>query len=170
MAGVDARDRILGAFRELVLSVPFEEFKAHDVIRRAGVARSTFYAHFRDRNDLLLASLDPILSVLAAACRGAVEPGVLTDTLEHVWENRAVGRVLFQPPVSGRLARQLVSLLQDAQVDASRSHFLANGLLGVLGAWTNGSVRLTPMELSERVLRLSTWVDDTGDLLCDRER
>ena len=158
MAGVDARDRILLAFRELVLSVPFEEFKTHDVIRQAEVARSTFYAHFKDKNDLLLASLGPILSVLAAACRGCAEPGVLTGILEHVWENRLVGRVLFLPPVSGRLARELVRLLQQEQVDAPRSHFLANGLLGVLGAWVNGSVPLTPSELSEHLLRLSSGV------------
>jgi AcrR family transcriptional regulator len=155
---VDARDRILLAFRELVLSVPFEEFKTHDVIRQAAVARSTFYAHFRDKNDLLLASLGPILSVLAGACRGSAEPGVLTETLEHVWENRVVGRVLFRPPVSGRLARELVDLLKATRVDGPRCHFMAHGLLGVLGAWVNGDVRMTPAELSERLLPLSAEV------------
>jgi len=144
-----------------VLSVPFEEFKTHDVIRQAAVARSTFYAHFRDKNDLLLASLGPILAVLAGACRGSAEPGELTETLEHVWENRAVGRILFQPPVSGRLARELVRLLREAGVDGPRSHFVAYGLLGVLGAWVNGDVRMTPSELSGRLLPLSSEVIDT---------
>lgn len=161
MIGVDARDRILLAFRELVLSVPFEAFKAQDVIRRAGVARSTFYAHFRDKNDLLLASLGPILTVLAAACRGSADPGVLTETLAHVWENRAVGRILFQPPVSGKLTRELVRLLRDAHVDAPRSHFLASGLLGVLGAWTDGKLRLAPAALAERVLQMSSGMTHT---------
>ena len=75
--------------------------------------------------------------------------------MEHVWENRGVGRVLFQAPVSGRIARELVRLLEEAGVDASRSHFLAHGLVGVLGAWTNGNIRLTPSALAERVLQLS---------------
>lgn len=157
---MNAREKILLAFRELVLSVPYDELKTHEVISRAGVARSTFYAHFRDRNELLLASLGPILAVLGASCRGGADPAVLTETLTHVWENRAIGRIFFRAPIAERLTREMVRMLQWDKVDPTRCHFLANGLLGMLGAWTTGQLALTPAELAEAVLRLtSTGVD-----------
>jgi len=159
-----ARDRILVAFRELVLSVPFDEFRTHDVIRRADVARSTFYAHFKDRNDLLLASLGPILTVLSATCRGDVEHGALIRTLEHVWENRAIGRVFFRAPISARLAREMVRMLREYEIHSSRTHFLVNGLLGTLGAWTGGELALTPPELSEVLLQLTAMPEETRDV------
>ncbi|MEJ2090512.1 MAG: TetR/AcrR family transcriptional regulator [Gammaproteobacteria bacterium] len=152
---MNARDRILVAFRVLVLSEPFDGITTFAIIRRAGVARSTFYAHFKGKNDLLLSSMGPILSVFAAACRGVVDPRVLVDTLEHVWENRVTGRVFFQGPVSVRLAREMVRLLERERMDASRRHFLVNGLLGTLGAWTAGQLPLTATELSEVLLRLT---------------
>ena len=62
-----AREKILTAFRELVLTEHYSEIRTCDVIARAGVARSTFYACFRDKNHLLLESMGPILAVLADA-------------------------------------------------------------------------------------------------------
>lgn len=161
---VNARDRILVAFRELVLSEPFDGITTLAVIRRAGVARSTFYAHFSGKSDLLLSSVGPILSVFAAACRGTADPRTLIDTLEHVWENRVVGRVFFSGSVSVRLAREMVRMLESERMEPSHRHFLVNGLLGTLGAWTAGQLPLTPTELSEVMLRLTSPINGAVSL------
>lgn len=36
----------------------FEEISVQDVLYRAGVGRSTFYLHYRDKNDLFLSDIE----------------------------------------------------------------------------------------------------------------
>lgn len=162
---MDARERILVAFRSLVLAERFDDLTAHEVIRQAGVARSTFYAHFRGKNDLLLASLAPILEVLGAACRGRADRARLISTLEHVWENRAVARVMFRGPMSDRLAGEVVRGLEREGGDAARHQFLAHGLLGVLGAWVSGQLAITVEELAAMLPALAAAAETPSSSL-----
>ena len=52
------RDRLGGAFVALIHEKPIEDVTVQDVLDRASVGRSTFYLHFRDKNDLLLSQLE----------------------------------------------------------------------------------------------------------------
>ena len=45
------------ALTELILELGYEDVTVQDVIDRADVGRSTFYAHFVDKDDLLMAIL-----------------------------------------------------------------------------------------------------------------
>ena len=159
---MDARARILDAFRELVLSERFDEFRTQDVIDRAGVARSTFYAHFQDKHDLVLHSMGPILDVLRGTSDHSSDADALTEVLEHIWENRRIGRLFFQPPMSARLARSLISpqaLTDPDRSQTARTHFVANGLLGTIAAWVTGQITATPDELAAILLRLARSAD-----------
>ena len=60
-----SRQQILSAFRTLVLSEPWEALSARTIAARAGVSRSTFYAHFTGREALFAASLAGPMGVLA---------------------------------------------------------------------------------------------------------
>jgi len=44
---------IIVAFQELMSEVAFEKITVQLITKRAGVNRSTFYLHFKDKNDLL---------------------------------------------------------------------------------------------------------------------
>src|SRR5260370_16508644 len=48
------RDALGDALVALLQETPFESITVQDVLDRAGVGRSTFYAHYRDKDDLLL--------------------------------------------------------------------------------------------------------------------
>lgn len=154
---MDARARILDAFRELVLSEPFDEFRTQDVIDRAGVARSTFYTHFHDKHDLVLHSMGPILDVLRGISEQRTDADALTGVLEHIWENRRIARLFFQPPMSTRLAQALIDPQMPGSPDRcrdARTHFVVNGLLGTIAAWVSGRIAATPAELAAILLRL----------------
>ena len=46
------------AFLALVIEKGYEKTTIQDILDRADVGRSTFYAHFRDKEALLMASFD----------------------------------------------------------------------------------------------------------------
>lgn len=48
------RDRFGDALIKLVQEKPFDTITVQDILDRADVGRSTFYVHYRDKNDLLL--------------------------------------------------------------------------------------------------------------------
>ena len=48
------RDSLGDALIALMREKPFDEITVQNVLDRAGVGRSTFYSHFRDKHDLFL--------------------------------------------------------------------------------------------------------------------
>lgn len=53
MARQSKRDAILSAFIEMVESMPLEEVRVEELIRRSGVSKTTFYRFFRDKYDVM---------------------------------------------------------------------------------------------------------------------
>lgn len=54
------RERLLDTMYCLALEKDFREITVQELFESAGVARSTFYAHFRDKEDLLVAGYESI--------------------------------------------------------------------------------------------------------------
>jgi AcrR family transcriptional regulator len=48
-----------------MLEKPIDEVTVQEVLDRASVGRSTFYLHFRDKNDLLLSQLEMFLATMS---------------------------------------------------------------------------------------------------------
>jgi len=102
-----SRQALLDAFFVLVLTRDYDEVTVQTIATRAGVGRSTFYAHFPGKNALLAASLAGPFSVLADTVREADNTAALTAILEHFWANRARARGTF----TGTMRRHAVAVL-----------------------------------------------------------
>ena len=61
------RDALGDALITLMQEKPFETITVQDVLDRAHVSRSTFYAHYSDKDDLLLSDADEFFESLAMA-------------------------------------------------------------------------------------------------------
>ena len=144
---MNAQEKITNAFRELVLNQHYESFGVQDIIREASVARSTFYSHFRGKDHLLISSLQPILANLATLVNGTAEITPTQVVLEHIWENRQLGRVFFRAPVVNQLFQALSASLTDPQDPDCL--FRMHGTLGILGKWCEGRVNMNAAELCE---------------------
>jgi AcrR family transcriptional regulator len=59
------RDRLGDAMIALILEKPFDSITVQDVLDRAGVGRSTFYAHYKDKDDVLISEVDEFFSDVA---------------------------------------------------------------------------------------------------------
>jgi AcrR family transcriptional regulator len=58
-------ERLGMALLGLMLEKPIDEVTVQEVLDRASVGRSTFYLHFRDKNDLLLSQLEMFLATMS---------------------------------------------------------------------------------------------------------
>ncbi|MBL9149550.1 MAG: TetR/AcrR family transcriptional regulator [Phycisphaerae bacterium] len=108
-------DWIVAAFNRLALERRFDEFTVSDVIARAGVGRSTFYEHFRGKEDVLRRAVSGLLAPLADAV-GPTGAGDATlaervrGILEHVREFRAQSSALLAGPAALDVRRRLAEL------------------------------------------------------------
>lgn len=60
------RDRLGDALIALMQQKPFDDITVQEVLDRAGIGRSTFYAHYRDKNDLLMSDVEDFFGMMAA--------------------------------------------------------------------------------------------------------
>jgi AcrR family transcriptional regulator len=60
----EAREQVLSSALELAEGGPFRDVTVDEIARRAGLSRSAFYTHFRDKHELLLAAVDEVAAEL----------------------------------------------------------------------------------------------------------
>ena len=59
------RDTLGDALVELMQEKTFDDITVQDVLDRAGVGRSTFYAHYRDKQDLFLSDVEDFMELVS---------------------------------------------------------------------------------------------------------
>ena len=153
------RAAIFNAMTGLVFTRRYDTIRTADLIKAAGVGRSTFYEHFRNRDDVLVALIDPIFVPLAAAATGRGSRASLKTTLDHVWKQRALARVLFDAPLLTRLQRKLADMIEDrvpVAPDGPPPGLLAMGAaagqLAMLRMWLSGEASCSVDVLTEQLL------------------
>ena len=152
------REAILGAFFRLVLERRYSNIRIGDIVARSGVGRSTFYEHFRNKDELLAASLEGPFSVLAESVTGTAPSGALTGMLEHFWTNRTVARGLLAGTMRRRLAATLSKMIElrlrrsapsTAWSVQTSSVMLAEMMLAPIAAWLAGEVPGSARDLAD---------------------
>lgn len=145
------------ALIELMIERGYDRVTVQDVLNRADVGRSTFYAHFHSKDDLLVVSgTEYLRSAIAERETDRVRTLFdLADTHPEVY------RSLLGPKSSAvviRGARQMVAdILADEQMDEPDSTFLSWGLVGLLGAVADGRITADAgYAVVQRSLRRST--------------
>jgi AcrR family transcriptional regulator len=153
-----ARRALLDAFAELALSRRYHEFGVGLIARQANVARSTFYYHFRSKDELLLQNLAPMFAALAGLAV-AERPSVEVEAwAAHVWEHRTRATRMFAGSTGRRMASALASEVQSAlqahaddpaarRVAPLIADQIAGGMLGLLQSWTSGRAAASPTEI-----------------------
>lgn len=159
------------ALIELLLEKGYSRTTVQDILDRADVGRSTFYSHYRDKDDLLVVSCT---EYLRAAVNDSGPPGTrLWDpvrTLVHMADqNREVYRALVGDRSSAVLVRATVQMVHEILSDHLRDRitmdvkafettlaFLAWGLAGLLGSI--GEERVSAVEAFSVFETLATSV------------
>jgi AcrR family transcriptional regulator len=121
------RELLRGALIALILEKGYERVTVQDIIDRADVGRSTFYAHFRDKEDLLFYGLEELRAAFQPEQQaGESHPGkpARSPTLavfEHFDRSRQVWKAMAGKrgaEVFSRYLHRLLSELLRTQLSA----------------------------------------------------
>jgi AcrR family transcriptional regulator len=164
------RDAILRALTRLVFERRYDAIKTGDLIAAAGVGRSTFYEHFRSKDEVLVAAMEPILLPLANAAAGRASNAYVRSALDHLWEQRAFARVILSSAVRTRIERGLAQLIE-AKLDegptgaaprAMIARAVAAAQLTMLTMWVGGEVACPVEGFTRQTMACSTFARSSG--------
>jgi AcrR family transcriptional regulator len=156
------------ALVQLMLEQPLDEITVQQVLDRAGVARATFYEHFKDKQDLFLSATERILAWLDAQLDASgARPGRLYAVEElcaHVGEQGPLLRALresgeldlvwelFTAQFARTIERRLRVLAPPTDAPLSpalQARFCAGALVETLQAWLEREPRPAPRAMDE---------------------
>jgi AcrR family transcriptional regulator len=152
---------LLTAFIHLVLERGYAAIGIADIIKRADIGRSTFYAHFRSKDELLIASMQWMFDILAEAAMPDTPREPLHDLVAHFWSNRRLAQVVLSHPIEPKVRRSLTTTIQRrlrAQATGSADPELLSAIgiaaaqLGILAAWARGEVSANQSALADAIL------------------
>jgi AcrR family transcriptional regulator len=175
------RELLRSALLSLIQEKGYDRITVQDILDRADIGRSTFYAHYRDKDDLLRAGFEDIRAALAAE-RDAAEKGAGTKVeflqpmlvvFQHVGPHRHFWESLSRKggaDLVTRILRESVSDLvrehfrsqfpgvkeNQAQLEAAM-HFVTGACMGLLTWWLeNDHVPYSAEEIHSIFRRLAT--------------
>jgi AcrR family transcriptional regulator len=168
------RDTLGNALVELMQEKVFDDITVQDVLDRAGVGRSTFYAHYRDKDDLFLSDVEDFLEMMATLLtRHGVRVERVAPVAElfgHIAEVREfvaalaasgkmqdvleLGQGFFARSIEERLL--LAGVEMDAAELKANAHALAGALFSLLDWWVDHGMTESP-EAMDALFHRMVW-------------
>ncbi len=167
------RQLLSKALMDLIVERGYDDITIQDITDRANVSRTTFYLHFKDKEELLFTSMQAIYDGLLGGHEGMLptssDPRDLTaedchaEDFEHVAEYADFYRVMLSDNGSIRFVWEVMSYLarimqpkleqaaneREAKLPPSLiGAFLAGGQIGVTKWWLENDMACSPQEMA----------------------
>lgn len=174
-SSIRSRKMIQTAFQELLREKPFEKITVTDIVNRADINRSTFYAHYPDVRGLVEAMMDNVVqkSIDLVADMDFREiladpTAMLKGLLEIGMENLELYRLLSQSDFALRqvefvkaafLKKAVTELNIPEEIRTSSRYkvqisFFIGGILNTYQQWMLGDLDCPPEEIVEYIAPL----------------
>ena len=169
------------ALLALIQEKGFEALSVQDIIDRANVGRATFYAHFDNKEDLLVSRLDDFRTILLRQQKQAHAEVARADDrmfaygralFIHVDEHRTVFRAMVGKRsgavIQHLFHKMLVDLVRDdiktmtpgttmrGVPQEAITQLIAGGLFGLILWWVDGPLKLSVGEVDALFRRVAT--------------
>ncbi len=161
------RQALHQALIRLVLERGYDQITVGDIADAANVGRSTFYAHFTDKDDLLRHGISYLSAMLKEPPDKETGPlGFSRFLTEHLKDQKKLQRALMQSSAGPIIIESLREAICDALRRALRTErgkapdeievqFVAGAYLAVVMWWLDRGAKETPAAIDERFRRLA---------------
>jgi len=172
------RQALRAALLELMVECGYESLSVQQILDRACVGRATFYLHYRNKEDLLRASLEGLREHLTHDWRSASTQSAQTLTplrfslvfFQHIDSHRKLYRAIVGREsgviVDKQMRRVLAELVrkdvgssgQRAPVGSAAdfaAHYVAGALMAIVTWWLDRNIKLSAEEI-DRTFRQMT--------------
>jgi len=163
------RNLLGDALVELIREKPFAEITVQQVLDRARVSRSTFYAHYRDKNDLFLGDVEDFFEMMATQLTRSGElskrVAPVRELFEHIAQVRdfyaalvtsgkihdtiELGQGHFARSIEQRLSKLCPTSQTTSKQRAAIAYSLAGSLLSLLSWWIDHGMKASPEEMDD---------------------
>jgi AcrR family transcriptional regulator len=171
---LQTRDALGDALVELMHQRPFKSITVQEVLDRAGVGRSTFYTHYRDKDDLFISDVEEFWEMMSSMLDWSGENSTrvapVCELFSHIADVKvfrdaliAAGKMhdvmeLGQGQFARAIEKRLVKLtsgqgIVPAQLSAT-AHALAGALFSSMMWWIYRGMPASPEEMDEAFHRL----------------
>jgi AcrR family transcriptional regulator len=168
------RARLGSALVALIHEKPFNDVTVQEVLDRASVGRSTFYLHFRNKNDLLLSQLETFLDTMSSTLNNRKEEShrvlPVAEMFSHIGAQNRIYRALtdagrlndFFDLAQGYFSRAIEQRLRESrrcshlvhEELSARSYALGASLLALLKWWVDRGAKEAPRSMDELFHRI----------------
>jgi AcrR family transcriptional regulator len=166
------RQALHDALFGLMVEKGYDAISVKDIIDRANVGRSTFYAHYADKDELLVSQLDRMVEMLGEpVSHGAPDSNPFFPSLglfQHVQEQWKLYKMLSWEPgferhirnlqnsIAEKIERRLSAGGQDFEAPVPViANYLAGSFLSVLKWWLDNKMAYSPEQMNEIFLKLA---------------
>lgn len=142
---------LMSAFIDTLLTEGYEAVTVEGIAERANVGRSTFYMHYKSKEEILRESMSRPSSILAALVGGDLPMEPVVFWMEHFYEQRRRNHIFFDGPVRAIWARRLAEMIEPRLASIARhtrahpalplpliARQIAEAQLALIGSWLNG--------------------------------
>jgi AcrR family transcriptional regulator len=162
------RDALGDALIALIQEKPFENITVQHILDRAHIGRSTFYVHYRDKDDLFLSDLEDFLESMSTLLLRRQEASKriapVRELFAHVAEMRQLQTALvaagkmhdFVEMGKGYFARAIERRLEQlpgsSTIDphrAAMAHAFAGALLSLMSWWLDHGATGSPEQMDD---------------------
>ena len=161
---------LLSAFRDEMFERGYSRITVRGIIGRANVGRSTFYEHFRNKEDVLRESVAPIVTPLADVLSRLHSAERLRFVVEHVWAMRERTGPAMLGATRPLIVRALAELLEERLAESSAERggrpprvplrllagALADAQIELLGGWIRGDAAAAPDAVAQALIAMTT--------------
>lgn len=158
------------ALVELIREKDYNTITVSDIIDRANVGRSTFYAHYRDKDDLFVGELDRVIEVLSHRIPDQEEMPFFPSLglFRHVGEEYQLYKSLLWGPgidlLIKHLQKSLSKRIEQGLVESGEefniripilANFIAGSFLTLLQWWLENKMIYSPEEMNKIFRKLT---------------
>ena len=164
------RHLLSAALVELIREKGYSSITVGDIIERANVGRSTFYAHYRDKDSLFVGEMDRVIEVLSHRIPNQEESPFFPSLglFRHVGEEYKLYKALLWTPgidlmikhMQKSLSQRVEGGLQKSEKDFELpipilASFIVGSFLTLLRWWLENKMVYSPEEMDEIFRKLT---------------